>query len=66
MLLTNVLQQVLLKKVVLKVLSKSLKSNAYFIVKSCRQTKITYPAEAYLEPSQISIMKLFLEISNGF
>ena len=47
MLLTNVLQQVFLKEVVLKVLTKSLKNNAYFIVKSCRQTKITYPAEAY-------------------
>ena len=44
-----------LKVDVLKVLTKSLKNNDYFIVKSCRQTKITYPAEAYLDPSQISM-----------
>ena len=55
-----------LKVDVLKVLTKSLKNNDYFIVKSCRQTKITYPAEAYLDPSQISIMTFFFEISNSF
>ena len=26
----------------------------------------TNPAEAYLEPSRISVMELFLEIGNGF
>ena len=26
----------------------------------------TYPAEAYLEPSRISMMELFLERANGF
>ena len=31
-----------------------------------KQRYKTNPAEAYLEPSRISMMELFLEIANGF